>query len=515
MGKGERTREQILAAAAGVFSEYGYEKASVARICDAVGIARGTLYQYFRDKQSLFHALVDEQTRQILEFARPADWAHRDCPLPERALYERHLLIFEQIQDNQDLFRLMVREARARNPETEDRVRNGPTRDRGRDGGGDEGRRASRTLPLPRPGVHGGLSLRGHPGDRGVEPLHRRSDRSSRRSSPARSPSCSCGCCSRVQERNRDDGNDERGAGDTHSGYRGAHRAHPHGARGRAAGRPDQLRSAARPGLLGAAEGRPDPRLLGDEAGDEDRPAQPRRARRAGRELRRARATGERAGPAPDDAAAAATGQVGPRRVSRSRAHDPAPPSMGPLGSPALPGDRLRNRGPDAHGLRRRPRQPRAAVAGGGVPEGADGARAERLDEARPGRAGVHRPGDVVLRQVRSPAPRAAARAGGGREPRAPRRGELPAVPRQAHGHPLHRGPRGPGCSSRPRSAGARAGPARREALESDLLRVWHRALSGRARRLLRARGAARSRSPGRSTPDAAPCWAKTSCSSC
>jgi len=121
--RGERTRERILTAAAGVFSEYGYEKASVARICGAVGIGRGTLYQYFRDKQSVFHALVDEQTRRIVEFAQPTDWTRRDCPPPERVLYERHLLIFEQIWENQDLFRLMVREARARNPETEDRVR--------------------------------------------------------------------------------------------------------------------------------------------------------------------------------------------------------------------------------------------------------------------------------------------------------------------------------------------------------------------------------------------------------
>jgi len=122
-GKGERTRERIVSEAARIFSEFGYAKASVALICGAVGIARGTLYQYFRDKQALFHALVDEQTRQILAFARPGDWTRRDRPPPERALFERHLLIFEQIQDNRDLFRLMVREARARNPETEDRVR--------------------------------------------------------------------------------------------------------------------------------------------------------------------------------------------------------------------------------------------------------------------------------------------------------------------------------------------------------------------------------------------------------
>ena len=123
--KGEHTRQRILAAATSVFSEYGYEKASIARICGALGIARGTLYQYFRDKQSLFHALVDEQLDQIRHFTVPIDWRAADAPEPERAFYERLLLIFELIHDHQDLFRLMVREARARNPETEERVRKG------------------------------------------------------------------------------------------------------------------------------------------------------------------------------------------------------------------------------------------------------------------------------------------------------------------------------------------------------------------------------------------------------
>ena len=123
--KGDRTRQQILAAATHLFSKYGYEKASIARICAAVGIARGTLYQYFRDKQSLFRALVDEQVERIQHFARPIDWQASDFPEPERALYQRLLLIFELIHDHQDVFRLIVREARARNPETEDRVRKG------------------------------------------------------------------------------------------------------------------------------------------------------------------------------------------------------------------------------------------------------------------------------------------------------------------------------------------------------------------------------------------------------
>jgi AcrR family transcriptional regulator len=116
-------REQILAAALRVFSEYGYEKASIARICVAIGIARGTLYQYFRDKRSLFRTLVEEQSRQILQFVQPVDWTSPGCPPPEQALYARHLRIFEQVQQHGDVFRLMLREGLARNAETEDRVR--------------------------------------------------------------------------------------------------------------------------------------------------------------------------------------------------------------------------------------------------------------------------------------------------------------------------------------------------------------------------------------------------------
>lgn len=123
--KGEHTRQRILAAATSVFSEYGYEKASIARICAALGIARGTLYQYFRDKQALFHALVDEQLEQIEQSTTPIDWQAADAPEPERAFYGRLLLIFALIHDHQDVFRLMTREARARNPETEERVRKG------------------------------------------------------------------------------------------------------------------------------------------------------------------------------------------------------------------------------------------------------------------------------------------------------------------------------------------------------------------------------------------------------
>jgi AcrR family transcriptional regulator len=63
-GKRERTkranREAILAAAREVFCDIGYGAASVRDIVRRTDLASGTFYNYFRDKESVLRALVDE-----------------------------------------------------------------------------------------------------------------------------------------------------------------------------------------------------------------------------------------------------------------------------------------------------------------------------------------------------------------------------------------------------------------------------------------------------------------------
>jgi AcrR family transcriptional regulator len=63
-GKRERTkaanRAAILAAARRVFSDLGYGAASVRDIVRGTGLATGTFYNYFPDKESVLRALVDE-----------------------------------------------------------------------------------------------------------------------------------------------------------------------------------------------------------------------------------------------------------------------------------------------------------------------------------------------------------------------------------------------------------------------------------------------------------------------
>jgi AcrR family transcriptional regulator len=57
--RGQRTRQKLLQAAETVFGEKGYEHASIADITREGGVALGTFYVYFPDKQSIFVEVVD------------------------------------------------------------------------------------------------------------------------------------------------------------------------------------------------------------------------------------------------------------------------------------------------------------------------------------------------------------------------------------------------------------------------------------------------------------------------
>jgi AcrR family transcriptional regulator len=52
-------RESILNAAAAMFARRGFAKTDLQTVADGLGVAKGTLYRYFRSKQALFLAAVD------------------------------------------------------------------------------------------------------------------------------------------------------------------------------------------------------------------------------------------------------------------------------------------------------------------------------------------------------------------------------------------------------------------------------------------------------------------------
>jgi AcrR family transcriptional regulator len=62
-----RRKEAILAAALTVFAERGYEAARLDDVAARAGVAKGTLYLYFKDKETLFEELLRGSVAPILE----------------------------------------------------------------------------------------------------------------------------------------------------------------------------------------------------------------------------------------------------------------------------------------------------------------------------------------------------------------------------------------------------------------------------------------------------------------
>ncbi len=64
------TRERILDAMYELVAEVGYDKASIAAVCEKAGINKGSLYYFFKHKEQLFLTLIDEylpQTSDVKE----------------------------------------------------------------------------------------------------------------------------------------------------------------------------------------------------------------------------------------------------------------------------------------------------------------------------------------------------------------------------------------------------------------------------------------------------------------
>ena len=62
----EATSREILAAAEQVFAEQGLDRASMAQIAEQAGVAVGTLYNRFKDREALLEALLSERRADLL-----------------------------------------------------------------------------------------------------------------------------------------------------------------------------------------------------------------------------------------------------------------------------------------------------------------------------------------------------------------------------------------------------------------------------------------------------------------
>ena len=58
-------RESIIQAAIEVFSRKDFKAASISEIAGKAGVADGTIYQYFKNKEDLFFSIPIEKTKEF------------------------------------------------------------------------------------------------------------------------------------------------------------------------------------------------------------------------------------------------------------------------------------------------------------------------------------------------------------------------------------------------------------------------------------------------------------------
>jgi AcrR family transcriptional regulator len=62
-------RQEIVRAAAAVFSKSGFTKSTIAAIAERAGIGKGTVYEYFQSKDDLFFAVFEDHWRNVAQKA--------------------------------------------------------------------------------------------------------------------------------------------------------------------------------------------------------------------------------------------------------------------------------------------------------------------------------------------------------------------------------------------------------------------------------------------------------------
>jgi AcrR family transcriptional regulator len=89
--RAERTRAALLRGAREVFEERGFLDARISEICDRAGVAYGSFYTHFADKDAIFAELVQEMLRTLLAVMR-AEPLHGDGPAARVARANRAYL---------------------------------------------------------------------------------------------------------------------------------------------------------------------------------------------------------------------------------------------------------------------------------------------------------------------------------------------------------------------------------------------------------------------------------------
>jgi len=104
-------RRKILQAAVKVFARKGYFGAKVSEIARKAGVADGTIYLYFRNKEDILVSLFDEVMQEHLEKGRREVAAVKGAHAQLRAVALHHLRLLGQNYDLAVVFQVELRQS--------------------------------------------------------------------------------------------------------------------------------------------------------------------------------------------------------------------------------------------------------------------------------------------------------------------------------------------------------------------------------------------------------------------
>jgi AcrR family transcriptional regulator len=107
--RSQARREAILAAALDEFAARGFAATRLDDVAKRAGVAKGTIYLHFRDKEALFQEIVRAEISPIISIIEQAP----DLPIPVRVLIEQllHKFVSEVLGTRRrDIIRLMITE---------------------------------------------------------------------------------------------------------------------------------------------------------------------------------------------------------------------------------------------------------------------------------------------------------------------------------------------------------------------------------------------------------------------
>jgi TetR/AcrR family transcriptional repressor of nem operon len=100
LGKAEETRQAIIEKAAVIFNKNGYQRTSMAMLCEDLGLTKGAIYGHFADKDALAVEAFLHSVRQVSERVRERIQPCRGDVAKLRAFAATFLDFFEETVQN-------------------------------------------------------------------------------------------------------------------------------------------------------------------------------------------------------------------------------------------------------------------------------------------------------------------------------------------------------------------------------------------------------------------------------